>query len=71
MTSLFLNLGLLLPFTFLLKGFAMAQDGKDNTFLKVVLVTSPASNMSRILNDIINKNIFIKFKVSDTIFGEE
>lgn len=49
----------------------MAQDGKDNTFLKVVLVTSPASNMSRILNDIINKNIFIKFKVSDTIFGEE
>jgi len=57
--------------TFLVKGFAMAQDGKDNTFLKVVLVTSPASNMSRILNDIINKNIFIKFKVSDTIFGEE
>jgi len=52
MTSL--NLGLLLPFTFLVKGFAMAQDGKDNTFLKVVLVTSPASNISRILNDIIN-----------------
>ena len=32
----------------------MAQDGKDNTFLKVVLVSTLASNMSRILNDIIN-----------------
>ena len=54
MVSLFLNLGLLLPLTFLVKGFAMAQDGKDNTFLKVVLVSTLASNMSRILNDIIN-----------------
>lgn len=42
MTSLFLNLGLLLPLTFLVKGFAMAQDGKDNTFLKVILVSTLA-----------------------------
>lgn len=53
--------------TFLVKGYAMAQDGKDNTFLKIVFVSTPASNMSRILNDNINYTIFIKFKVSNTI----
>lgn len=46
--SLIFILWLFFPCAFSVKGFALAQDGKVNTFLKIVLVTSPNSNMSDI-----------------------
>ena len=42
MTNILLILKLLFPWTFSVKGFAMAQEGKDNLFL----VSLPASNLN-------------------------
>lgn len=48
MTGILLILRSLFALTFAVKGFAMAQDGKVNNFLKIVfffLVSSHGSNM--------------------------
>ena len=45
MVSLLLNLGLFLPLTFSVEGFARAQEVKVNTFLNIVLSTTSAGKL--------------------------